>query len=298
VDEVVFRSDLVWIGRFRCPPDHPLFVDSGPAASHHFVFPRTSVRIEHPGRPPFVTTPALATFYNPGEEYRRSAVSADGDHCDWFAVRADLAAEAVARRDPRAAERPETTFRFDHGPSDPATYLRQRLLLQEAAQGVADPLRIEEEVLYLLERMVAGAYARRTRAPLPAPLRPAHRNLVEDAKGFLAERFADSLSLAEVARGVGVSVYHLCRLFRRVTGETLHRHRSQWRLRRSLDLLAGGGDLTEVALDLGYSSHSHFSYEFRRNFGVSPRQVRSLLGGRTAGRAARKAALSRHEPLG
>jgi AraC-like DNA-binding protein len=32
--------------------------------------------------------------------------------------------------------------------------------------------------------------------------------------------------------------------------------------------------LTEVALDLGYSSHSHFSAAFRALFGVTPSSVR------------------------
>ena len=49
VEELVFRSRLVWIGHFRCPPDSGLFVDSGPASAHLFVFPRTSVRIQHLG---------------------------------------------------------------------------------------------------------------------------------------------------------------------------------------------------------------------------------------------------------
>jgi AraC family transcriptional regulator len=138
--------------------------------------------------------------------------------------------------------RTTAAFRFDHGPSDSGTFLRQRLLLRDAARGTTDPLRIEKEVLGILGRLLPTAYrVRDAGSPRPgSSLGPKQRNLVEDAKRFLAERFADRLSLANVAHAVGSSIYHLCRLFRRSTGGTLHQYRSQWRLRRSLDLLASG----------------------------------------------------------
>jgi AraC-like DNA-binding protein len=40
---------------------------------------------------------------------------------------------------------------------------------------------------------------------------------------------------------------------------------------------AGERDLTRLALDLGYSSHSHFTDAFRRSFGVTPSTARKLL---------------------
>ena len=33
-------------------------------------------------------------------------------------------------------------------------------------------------------------------------------------------------------------------------------------------------DLTELAMDLGFSSHSHFSARFRRAFGLTPSEFR------------------------
>jgi AraC-like DNA-binding protein len=43
------------------------------------------------------------------------------------------------------------------------------------------------------------------------------------------------------------------------------------RLRAALDLLPEyRRDITRLALDLGYSSHSHFTYAFRREFGFPP----------------------------
>jgi AraC family transcriptional regulator len=78
-----------------------------------------------------------------------------------------------------------------------------------------------------------------------------------------------------VARRAGSSVFHLCRTFRRHTGSTLHGYRNQMRLRTALEQVAApASDLTDLALDLGYSSHSHFTSAFRKAFGMAPSTFR------------------------
>jgi AraC family transcriptional regulator len=62
----------------------------------------------------------------------------------------------------------------------------------------------------------------------------------------------------------------------------VHRYLTQLRLRASLDRLADGADdLTALALDLGFSSHSHFADAFRREFGKTPSEVRATATPRT-----------------
>ena len=80
-----------------------------------------------------------------------------------------------------------------------------------------------------------------------------------------------------IAGAVGSSVHHLCRVFRAECGLTLHEYRQRQRLGRALELMGRARrDLTELALELGYSSHSHFTRVFRRYVGVPP----SALNGR------------------
>lgn len=284
VESLAYRSERLWVGSFRCAPSSEWFADSGPASAHLFVFPRTSVLIQHRGRAPFVSGPNVVTFYNPGDEYRRDAVSAQGDCCEWFAVAPELAAEVAGAMDPRAAERPGRAFRFTHGPSDPPAYLEQRLAWRRAECGEADPLYMEETALHVLARVLRAAYAARGgKDGTPAgaePLRPRQRELANAAERLLAERFSEPLSLADMARALGSSTYHLCRTFQRVTGRPMHAYRNQLRLRRSLEMLLDGrAEITDVALELGYSSHSHFSFAFRRAFGVTPAAFRRVGGG-------------------
>jgi AraC family transcriptional regulator len=110
-----------------------------------------------------------------------------------------------------------------------------------------------------------------TRQPVGRVTRRAHRDLVDATRVMLARRFRDKLSLSDIARAVFSSPFHLARVFRRKTGLSLHRQLTRLRLRDALEHLANGKpDLTGLALDLGFSSHAHFSHSFRHEFGSTP----------------------------
>ena len=276
-DIPLFASSLVKIASFRADPAHPRFRNSGPIENHVFVFPRTSVRIQHVDRQPFVSSPNMVTFYNRNQVYSRDCVTGDGDACEWFAVAPDLLLDAVRSHDPSAADRPDHPFLFTHGPSDPRTYLLQRLLVRQLiAGGPLDPLFVEETAVRLLDRVVANAV--RVFEPPAAPAKePRARSFetVQAAQEILVARYREPLSLEEIAQQAGASVFHLCRLFRRRTGFSLHAWQTQLRLRKALEHVAEPGvDLTDLALDLGYSSHSHFTAAFRQAFGMPPSALR------------------------
>jgi AraC family transcriptional regulator len=76
--------------------------------------------------------------------------------------------------------------------------------------------------------------------------------------------------LAEIAGELRVSPVYLTQVFQQVEGLPLYQYQLRLRLARALDLLARRDDLTALALDLGFSSHSHFSAAFRRLYGYSP----------------------------
>jgi AraC-like DNA-binding protein len=78
----------------------------------------------------------------------------------------------------------------------------------------------------------------------------------------------------EIAARVGTSPFHLARVFRRDAGQTIHAYVHQLRLRTALARVMDREDLSRVAADLGYASHSHFTALFRRAFGVPPTAAR------------------------
>lgn len=129
-DQVLFRSAHLVVGSFRAEPGHRRFADSGPAAHHLFVFPRTAVRIQHLGRRPFLAGPPIVTFYNQGQRYRRQHVSPEGDRCEWFALSPELLGPALADLRRRGEGEHDGPFPFSHGPCEADAYLLQRLFVE------------------------------------------------------------------------------------------------------------------------------------------------------------------------
>lgn len=88
------------------------------------------------------------------------------------------------------------------------------------------------------------------------------------------------ISIAELARLVGISEGHLHRAFRATTGMTPLSYIVQQRIRHAVTILRTQ-DVTvaELAQRVGFMSVSHFSRTFRRVVGVSPARFRVLGGG-------------------
>ncbi|GLQ92834.1 helix-turn-helix domain-containing protein [Dyella acidisoli] len=88
-------------------------------------------------------------------------------------------------------------------------------------------------------------------------------------------RAEENLGVNELARLAGCSPFHLCRIFRSCTGQSLRQFRMQQRLGTALGRLGDGEkDLAALACDVGFNSHSHMTDAFRLALGMSPSEVR------------------------
>jgi AraC-like DNA-binding protein len=118
------------------------------------------------------------------------------------------------------------------------------------------------------------------------PVEPSRRTrrLITRTRELLYATFARPLRLADIARAVGASPTYLTDVFRRFEGISLKRYVTQLRLARALVELPGADDLTALALELGFSSHSHFTLAFRRTYGCTPSAFRAGVRGGAASR--------------
>ena len=164
VEQVLFKSTLVTIGRFRLRIGHTEFASFGTITQHCFVFPRRSVWIRRPDQAPFVGDPTRVTMYNPGAEYRREPLDPVGDFSDWFGVHDGVLRDALVQYDPPASQQDVKLFRHSHAPVGPDVYLRQRRVYEYARLlKDAEVLCVEEAVIGLLGDVlseVAAATAR------------------------------------------------------------------------------------------------------------------------------------------
>jgi AraC-like DNA-binding protein len=212
-----------------------------------------------------------------GQPYARGARGADGDRVDWFSVGPVLAAAIARAIDPDCD--PTHPFRAAFVVSSSAIYYRQRRFLNRLRNGDRDPFLIEQEVVGLVGSAMEAGYGRMPNDQCVTSR--ASRDAIESARAELARDPAQSVTVRELARRVSLSPFHLCRLFRRQTGSTVHDYILELRLRLALERLEDGAvDLSRVSHDIGFSSHSHFSATFRRRLGVSPSRVRCELAHR------------------
>jgi AraC family transcriptional regulator len=102
------------------------------------------------------------------------------------------------------------------------------------------------------------------------------RRAVPSAQEFIAIHAENSLRVGQIAQAVNVSPFHLMKVFKQVTGLTMHQSQLQYRITQAVSRLKDGErNLSVLALDLGFSSHAHFSKTFREHVGCSPSDFRS-----------------------
>ena len=107
----------------------------------------------------------------------------------------------------------------------------------------------------------------------------AHRGLSPGAKRRVVEymdaHVDEPLTLESLARVAGLSVHHFARAFRQSTGEPPHQFLLRRRIERATEMLKQPElPLSEIALAVGFSDHSHFARHFRRLVGMSPGAAR------------------------
>lgn len=94
---------------------------------------------------------------------------------------------------------------------------------------------------------------------------------------FIEENGDRQLSLNEIARSINVSPWHLCRLFRMGTGTSVNQYLLGLRMQKAKELLETTClRVKEIMNQVGIRDESHFARTFKKLFGVSPSQYRTL----------------------
>ena len=103
----------------------------------------------------------------------------------------------------------------------------------------------------------------------------AQRELIAAAKRYTASQAGKRIRLADVGRALHISPEYLTSIFREVEGIPFYQYSLRKRLEQAVRLLPEyASGLSELALELDFSSHSHFTTAFRQAFGCSPAAFR------------------------
>lgn len=141
-------------------------------------------------------------------------------------------------------------------------------LRQPPLQGAAQRLWFQSKALELMAEFFMAAppgehYCSR--------LKCLARERVQRVVAILQQELASPPSLEEISRKVGCSQFYLSRTFSAEMRKTIPQYLRQLRMERAAELLKTGRlNVTEAALEVGYSSLSHFSEAFHQTFGCCP----------------------------
>jgi AraC family transcriptional regulator len=236
------------------------------ATATELVFPYRGVYMRHLGQDQAVAEANQVLFFNATEGYRVSHPVAGGDASLSLAISEAQLHELA----PRALlqDGAMVTFRRQRLRIDARTQVLVALLRHSLREKIAEPMEAESLALTLVQRALGPRTTHAAGASVGLQL------LVDRAKLVLMSDLARRWTLAEVAAELRCSPVYLTQVFRQVEGQPLYRYQLRLRLARALDLLGQYDDLTALSLDLGFSSHSHFSASFREVYGRSPSAFR------------------------
>ena len=155
--------------------------------------------------------------------------------------------------------------------------------LQRAASALwnlhscSDEIEVEQLVVELLMSIVAAAGIATFTPRIPAT------RLIGATKELIGSAH-EPRSLTAIAAQLDVSPAYLTDLFRRHEGLSIARYQRRLRLSRALVELPDTADIAALALELGFSSHAHFSTAFRATYGMTPSTYRKNLKARVTPR--------------
>jgi AraC family transcriptional regulator len=272
VNNVVLETSTLQIGETIISAPAPNRAEGDVSRCLCISFPARSIVFTCDGSHRLLADPMSMVFFNRHEQYQYKIPYPETYRSDWLSLSEDLVEEAFP---PILVEAHVSTIRFRVRLAlvDSRVFALKTLILHSLRRGPApDPLALEETCLDLLtaiprmaslQAIPGGSSSVSLRASRQA-------NLTLRTVEFLNQIYEERLTLGAIARQVGASPYHLCRVFKRHTHMTLHGYRNQLRLRQSLAMILDGTELAQIAIDLGFSDQSHFTKEFRRAFRLTP----------------------------
>jgi len=226
--------------------------------------------------------PGALLLGNAGSTYECSIEHSRGDRCISFNYTPECIEKALEGLP--AAKRIE--FRTHRIPPIPEILpLAARTAMQTVVQDVA----LWEELSLAIAGDVFAVLSGDTRSNGRQINRSEGR--ISDALQVIETRYAEPLSVAELASIACMSPYHFMRTFRDAVGVTPYQYLLRTRLRHvAIDLGATNEPISAIAFDAGFGDLSTFAEMFRRVFDLSPGQYREEVN---AGRTRQPVARSR-----
>lgn len=247
--------------------------------THEIILPRYGLYKRKDAFGQTIADPNQILLSNQGQPYDISHPVSGEDRSTVILVESEILLEIATGFDNSVANRPEAPFPLASIPTIPHLHLSQYGLIRVDKESAYDnPLAVEEYLLALLGEILAKVFASEpiSSSPrLPGTARE-HADLAQTVQLILNAHFRERLLLSDIAAQAYSSPYHLCRVFKDQTGLTIHQYRQRLRLLHAAERIAEDPqeNFDQLALDLGFANHSHFTTAFGKTFHISPSDFR------------------------
>lgn len=262
---ILVSTELFTLADVRCSDVRDGWTEPEPVNGYAVITPSRGMYLRRvDGRDQLVDTTS-AYLEEPGS-VQQIRHPRGGDSCAVITLSTELMT-SIAGGQPRVGDH---LFHVDSNVNS-----QWRLLMAAVGRQDVDG-EITERLLELLVRLIQQVHPRRIDAGRPATAK-AHTRIVNGVRLMLHDN--PRASLVELSRELSVSPHHLSRIFKMQTGISVSRYRNVLRVGRGLSHLSDGhSDLAQLALELGFADHAHFSRTVRELTGSTPTRLRQRLG--------------------
>ncbi len=103
-------------------------------------------------------------------------------------------------------------------------------------------------------------------------------DIVHDAERYILGHYTENLTWKQIAQNIGISPYHLGRIFKKQTARTLRVYLENIRVNKAVHLLKNTNlSLSDICYEVGFQSYSSFYHAFQKQTQYAPQQYRKQI---------------------
>jgi len=104
-----------------------------------------------------------------------------------------------------------------------------------------------------------------------------NKKIIKETLNFIGDNISQNITLDMLAKNSSLSKYHFLRVFKKELGLTPHSFIINERINRANILLQSGTSISEASQEVGFSDQSHFTRNFKKYFGYTPKKSNFIL---------------------
>lgn len=167
---------------------------------------------------------------------------------------------------------PRPEFNEQRQAADPILLHFARTLRQASSTGLRHDLLFGSTMALSLARHLLLRYCSGSTPSMIGARDAIGPRALKEAKDFIEAHLESGMTVGQIADAVRISPSHFSRIFRNATGRSPYPYVMELRMSRAKEMLVRGRcSLKEVTYAMGFADQSHFTREFRRTFGMTPK---------------------------